>query len=74
MLPEHRLTAWIARLRQDEPHAVAILCLGSYARDAAEPHSDLDLAVLVEGAPQAQYRSAFEELPHGRQLHASIAG
>src|SRR3712207_5997902 len=74
MLPEHHLAAWIARLRQDEPRAVAILCHGSYARDAAEPHSDLDLAVLVEGTPQAHYRSAFEELPDGRLLHATIAG
>jgi hypothetical protein len=74
MLPEHRLTTWIARLRRDEPRAVAILCHGSYARDAAEPHSDLDLAVLVEGVPQATYRSAFEELPDGRLLHATIAG
>ncbi len=74
MIPEHRLAAWIARLRRDEPHALAILCHGSYARDAAEPHSDLDLAVLVEGAPQAHYRSAFEELPDGRLLHATIAG
>ena len=74
MLDAHRLAAWIERLRRDEPHAVAILCHGSYAREAAEPHSDLDLDVLVDGAPLAEYRSAFEELPDGRLLHATIAG
>ena len=74
MIPDYRLAAWIARLRRDEPRAVAILCHGSYARGTAEPHSDVDLAVLVEGAPQATYRSAFEELPDGRLLHATIAG
>ena len=74
MLPDDRLATWIGRLRRDEPRAVAILCHGSYARDAAEPHSDLDLAVLVAGVPQAPYRSAFEELPDGRLLHATIAG
>ena len=73
MIPERRIHAWIERLRQDEPHAVAILCCGSYARDTAEAHSDLDLDVLVQGTPQAAYRSAFEELPDGRLLHATIA-
>ena len=72
MIPEHRRAAWLARLHCDEPHAAAILCHGSYARNAAEPHSDLDLAVLVEGVPQATYRSVFEELPDGRLLHHQL--
>jgi phosphoribosyl-AMP cyclohydrolase len=64
---------WVARLRQEEPRAVAILCHGSYARGAAEPFSDLDLNVLIDGEPEAGYRSAFEQLPDGRLLHATIA-
>lgn len=73
MLDEQHLARWVERLRRDEPRAVAILCHGSYARGAAEPHSDLDLDVLIDGEPDAHYRSAFEELPDGRLLHATIA-
>ncbi len=64
---------WVNRLRDEEPQAVAILCHGSYARGAAEPFSDLDLDVLIDGEPEAGYRSAFEQLPDGRLLHATIA-
>jgi phosphoribosyl-AMP cyclohydrolase len=73
MLPQQHIDAWIERLRQDEPDAVAIVCCGSYARGTAEAHSDLDLEVLVQGTRQAEYRSAFEELPDGRLLHVTIA-
>lgn len=66
------LARWVARLRQEEPRAVAVLCHGSYARGEAEPHSDLDLDVLVSGEHPGSYRSAFEELPDGRLLHATI--
>lgn len=67
------LSTWAARLRADEPRAVAILCHGSYARGEAEAHSDLDLDVLIAGEPDVGYRSAFEELPDGRLLHVTIA-
>ncbi len=67
------LTRWAERLRREEPRAVAVLCHGSYARGAAEAHSDLDLDVICDGEPEAGYRSAFEELPDGRLLHVTIA-
>lgn len=66
------LCQWVERLRREEPHAVAILCHGSYARGEAERHSDLDLDVLFEDNPEVEYRSAFGELPDGRLLHATI--
>ncbi|WP_447611201.1 nucleotidyltransferase domain-containing protein [Stenotrophomonas maltophilia] len=69
---ETLLARWAARLRHEEPRAVAVLCHGSYARGDAEAHSDLDLDVLIEGEPDVEYRSAFEELPDGRLLHATI--
>jgi phosphoribosyl-AMP cyclohydrolase len=71
---EHLLARWAERLRREEPRAVAVLCHGSYARGAAEAHSDLDLDVISDGEPEAGYRSAFEELPGGRLLHVTIAG
>ncbi|HMP43114.1 MAG TPA: nucleotidyltransferase domain-containing protein, partial [Roseiflexaceae bacterium] len=63
---------WVARLRRQQPDALAILCHGSYARDAAEAHSDLDLDILLPSEPPIAYRSAFEELADGRLLHATI--
>jgi phosphoribosyl-AMP cyclohydrolase len=70
---EPLLACWAEQLRRDEPHAVAVLCHGSYARGAPEPHSDLDLDVLVEGQVADEYQSAFEVLPDGRLLHVTIA-
>lgn len=69
---EALLARWVGRLRREEPRAVAILCHGSYARGEARAHSDLDLDVLIHGEQEACYRSAFEELPDGRLLHATI--
>jgi phosphoribosyl-AMP cyclohydrolase len=65
--------AWAARLRHEEPDAIAILCHGSYARGEPAAHSDLDLAVLSDAEPAVGYRSAFEERPGGRLLHVTIA-
>lgn len=70
---EQLLQQWVAQLRQEEPRAVAILCHGSYARNQAEAHSDLDLDLLIDGEPLVGYRSAFTELPGGRLLHVTIA-
>ncbi|HWQ15299.1 MAG TPA: kanamycin nucleotidyltransferase C-terminal domain-containing protein [Roseiflexaceae bacterium] len=70
---EHLLARWVERLRREEPRAVAVLCHGSYARGEPEAHSDLDLDVLIDGAPAGGYRSALEELPGGRLLHVTIA-
>jgi phosphoribosyl-AMP cyclohydrolase len=69
---EQLLAAWAERLRRDEPRAVAVLCHGSYARGDAEPHSDLDLDLLLDHEPEVGYRSAFDELPGGRLLHVTI--
>lgn len=70
---DHLLARWAERLRREEPRAVAVLCHGSYARGAAEAHSDLDLDVLTGEDVQSGYRSAFDELPDGRLLHVTIA-
>ena len=70
---EQLLTRWAERLREAEPRAVAILCHGSYARGAAEAHSDLDIDVLVGNQISGGYRSAFEDLPDGRLLHVTIS-
>jgi phosphoribosyl-AMP cyclohydrolase len=70
---ESLLHEWAERLRRQEPGAVAVLCHGSYARGEPEPHSDLDLDVLLEGEVEGGYRSAFAELPGGRLLHITIA-
>jgi phosphoribosyl-AMP cyclohydrolase len=68
---DHLIEPLLARLRREQPNAVAILCHGSYARGAAEAHSDLDLDVLIDGEEDC-YQSAFEELPDGRLLHITI--
>jgi phosphoribosyl-AMP cyclohydrolase len=70
---EHLLARWAERLRREEPRAIAVICHGSYARGAAEAHSDLDLDVLFDAEPEVRYYSAFEELPDGRLLHVTIA-
>jgi phosphoribosyl-AMP cyclohydrolase len=64
---------WVERLRREEPRCAAILCHGSYARNEAAAHSDLDLDLLIDGEPEVGYLSAFEELENGRLLHATIS-
>lgn len=67
------LDDWAARLRQfaDRP-VVGIMLRGSHARRAATPHSDVDLDVLVGGAPYAAWRAYLAETP-GRLTHVSVA-
>jgi phosphoribosyl-AMP cyclohydrolase len=69
---KHLIPHLIERLRREHPAAVAILCHGSYARGAAEAHSDLDLDLLLDGAEDGFYGSLFEELADGRLLHITI--
>ena len=66
------IDAWAARLREEIPGAVAVLLKGSYARDSAGPHSDVDLDVLVAPGPVDDYRAWIVE-HDGRLVHVSVA-
>jgi phosphoribosyl-AMP cyclohydrolase len=61
----------VERLRAFEPDAIGVLVHGSYARGEAQPQSDLDMAVLLDGPGRVHYRSWFEELSTGRLLYVS---
>ncbi|RZT80038.1 phosphoribosyl-AMP cyclohydrolase [Micromonospora violae] len=64
---------WAARLRQAaERPVVGILLRGSHARRAATAHSDVDLDVLVGGAPYAARRAYLAESA-GQVTHVSVA-
>jgi phosphoribosyl-AMP cyclohydrolase len=60
----------VARLRQLEPEAVAVLVGGSYAKGTADELSDLDLIAIVEGEG-GRYRTWFQDRPGMRPLHVS---
>lgn len=62
----------ITQLRASDPHMLALLLRGSYARAAAGPHSDLDLLVLHQHEPDISYRSLIIEQENGRLLHITI--
>ncbi|MBM0276942.1 phosphoribosyl-AMP cyclohydrolase [Micromonospora sp. STR1s_6] len=67
------LQDWAARLRQAaERPVVGILLRGSHARRAATAHSDVDLDVLVGGAPYAARRAYLAESA-GQVTHVSVA-
>ncbi|RAO02561.1 Phosphoribosyl-AMP cyclohydrolase [Micromonospora noduli] len=67
------LEDWAARLRQAaERPVVGILLRGSHARRAATAHSDVDLDVLVGGAPYAA-RRAYLDASAGQVTHVSVA-
>lgn len=67
------LEDWAARLRQAaERPVVGILLRGSHARRTATAHSDVDLDVLVGGAPYAARRAYLAESA-GRLTHVSVA-
>lgn len=70
-LPADLRSRIVERLREWEPHAIAVLAHGSYARGLATPSSDLDLAVLLDGPGSVHYRTWFEEHSDGRLLHVS---
>lgn len=61
----------VARLRELEPDAIAVLVEGSYARGTADEHSDLDVRVVVPSEPSSPYRMWFEERPGAKLLHVS---
>ena len=62
----------ITQLRASDPHMLALLLRGSYARAAAGPHSDLDLLALHQHEPEISYRSLIIEQNDGRLLHVTI--
>lgn len=67
------LDDWAARLRKfGERPVVGIMLRGSHARQAATEHSDVDLDVLVGGAPYAA-RRAYLAPTAGRLTHVSVA-
>jgi predicted nucleotidyltransferase len=66
-----RREEWVARLREGEPSALAVLVHGSYARGTQGCFSDVDLRVITAGPPRVRDRVHLEE--RGRRLvHFSI--
>lgn len=61
----------VRRLRDLEPSAMAVLVSGSYAKEATDELSDLDVQVVTSGEPHSPYRMWFEERPGEEPLHVS---
>ena len=60
-LPAGLLERIVARLRGEEPSAIAILLRGSYATGRATALSDLDLTIVTDGPPAVdEYRTFYE--------------
>ena len=64
-------SGWIARLRAEEPSALAVWLQGSHARGAAGPYSDVDLRVVTAGTPRVRDRAFLEE-EGDRLVHYSV--
>jgi hypothetical protein len=62
--------AAVARLRELEPSAIAVLVGGSYAKGTADELSDLDLTAIVERDGD-RYCTWFQDRPGSRPLHVS---
>src|SRR5260370_1640649 len=73
MLDEALLMHLVQQVRADEPGTRAIVLHGSYARGAADPHSDVDLEVMLSGTPRTHYQTLLVERTNGRLLHVSIS-
>ena len=66
------ILGFMDRLRDEYPHAVAIILKGSHARGEARPWSDVDFDVLVSTQAVEEYRTWIE--PVGERLvHISAA-
>lgn len=61
----------VARLRELETTAIAILVSGSYAKGTADESSDLDVQVVTQSEPLIAYRMWFEERSGAEPLHVS---
>jgi hypothetical protein len=71
-LPAGLLDRVVARLREMEPDAIAIVVTGSYARGEAAAGSDIDLVVVTPVEPRGSpYWTWFEALPDGAELQVS---
>ncbi len=73
MLDEALLMHLVQQVRAEEPGTLAIVLHGSYARGAADPHSDVDLEVMLSGTPRTHYQTLLVERTNGRLLHVSIS-
>jgi phosphoribosyl-AMP cyclohydrolase len=60
-----------ARLRELEPTAIAIVVIGSYARDTHDEASDLDLKAITRDEPAVPYRTWFQDRPGRKPIHVS---
>lgn len=58
----------VARLRELEPGAAAVIVTGSYAKGTADASSDLDLTAIIREPPRARYRMWFDG-----DLHVSVS-
>ena len=65
------IEAAVARLREREPGAIAILVAGSYAKGTADNLSDLDLTAVVPDGDADRYYTWFAEREDARPLHVS---
>jgi hypothetical protein len=61
----------VARIRELEPSAIAVIVFGSYAKGKADQDSDLDVHAVTEDEPVSPYRMWFEERPGEKPLHVS---
>jgi phosphoribosyl-AMP cyclohydrolase len=59
-------------LRELEPDTIAVVLAGSYARGAADEHSDLDVRAITDRDPRVAYRTWFAERPGRGPLHVSL--
>ena len=61
-LPGSLVEPAVARLRELEPGAIAVLVGGSYAKGTSDELSDLDLTAILE-SDAGRYRTWFQARP-----------